>query len=153
MTEPSSIPEGFTTVTTYITCDNTEEVIAFYQRAFGAEEVMRLPKPGGGVMYAEITIGSTLLMLGDCSEEWGGKSAKALGGSPVSFYIYVSDVAAAMQKAMDAGAQKRMEPEDMFWGDRIGSVLDPFGYEWTVAQKMRDVSPEEIEQAMKQMAA
>ena len=147
-----SIPEGFSTVTPYIVMDDAAAAIEFYKKVLGAEEKLSLPAPDGGVMYAEIQVGSSRLMMGNPCPEMDGKSAKSLGGSPVSFYVYVDDVEAAFKKAKDAGMSVSKGIEDMFWGDRMGTLKDPFDVEWTVAQHIRDVSPDELQEAMKNMA-
>ena len=148
----STIPKGFTTVTPYIVMDDTAAAIEFYKKALGAEEKLRLPTPDGGVMYAEIQVGNARVMMGNPSQEWGGKSAKSFGGSPVSFFVYVDDVEAVFSKAKDAGMSVCKDIEDMFWGDRMGTLRDPFNMDWTIAQHIRDVSPEEMQEAMKKMA-
>jgi len=148
----SSIPEGFTSVTPYVVMDNTASAIEFYKKALDAEEKMRLPTPDGNVMYAEIQVGNARMMMGNCCPEWGGKSAKGFGGSPVSFFVYVDDVEAAFSKAKNAGMSVKKEIEDMFWGDRMGTLTDPFDMGWTIAQHIRDVSPEEMQEAMKKMS-
>jgi PhnB protein len=148
----SSIPEGFTSVTPYVVMDDTEAAIEFYKKALGATENLRLPTPDGNVMYAEIQVGNARMMMGNPCPEWGGKSAKGLGGSPVSFFVYVEDAEAAFNKAKSAGMSVKKEIEDMFWGDRMGTLTDPFEVDWTIAQHIRDVSPEEMQEAMKNMS-
>ena len=147
----STIPEGFTSVTPYVVMDDPSAVIDFYKKALGAEEILRLPAPDGAVMYAEIKVGNARMMLGCPCPEWGGKSAKSLGGSPVSFYLYVEDIEAIFSKAKNAGMSVKKGIEDMFWGDRMGTLTDPFNVDWTIAQHVRDVSPEEMQEAMKNM--
>jgi PhnB protein len=147
----SSIPEGFTSVTPYVVMDDTAAAIEFYKKALGATEKMRLPTPDGNVMYAEIQVGNARMMMGHPCPEWGGKSAKSFGGSPVSFFVYVEDVEAAFKKAKDAGMSVKKEIQDMFWGDRMGTLTDPFDVDWTISQHIRDVSPEEMQEAMKNM--
>ncbi len=147
----STIPEGFTSVTPYVVMDDAGAAIEFYKKALGATEKMRFPTPDGGVMYAEIQVGNSRIMMGNPSPDCGGKSAKSLGGSPVSFYLYVEDIEAAFSKAKDAGMLVKKGIEDMFWGDRMGTLTDPFNVEWTIAQHIRDVSPEEMQEAMKNM--
>ena len=147
----STIPEGFTSVTPYVVMDDAGAAIEFYKKALGATEKMRFPTPDGGVMYAEIQVGNSRMMMGSPCPEWGGKSAKSLGGSPVSFYLYVEDIEAAFNKAKDAGMSVKKGIEDMFWGDRMGTLTDPFNVDWTIAQHVRDVSPEEMQEAMKNM--
>jgi PhnB protein len=101
------------------------------------------------VMHAEILIGDSIFMMGEECEQMPGKSAESLGGSPVSFYIYLDNVDEAFKKATQAGAQTKMAVDDMFWGDRVGSVQDPFGYSWSLATRVKDLSPKDIEKAAK----
>jgi len=147
----SSIPEGFSSVTPYIVMDDVSAAIDFYKKALGAEEKMRFPTPDGNVMYAEIQVGNARVMMGSSCSNNDGKSAKNYGGSPVSFYVYVDDVNTAFNKAKNAGMSVKKEVEDMFWGDRMGTLTDPFDMEWTIAQHIRDVSPEEMQEALKKM--
>lgn len=149
----TTIPDGFSSITPYITFDDTNEAIAHYIKALGAQEIMRIPGPDGSVMHAEIQIGNARMMMGNTCPEKDNRSARTFGGSPVSFYIYVEDVAAAFEKAKQAGMTERMPLEDMFWGDRIGKLCDPFDVEWTLAQHVRDISPDEIEEAVKKLVA
>ena len=138
------VPEGFRSVTPHITVKDAGAAIDFYKKAFGAEEIMRVPGPGGrGVMHAEIRIGDSVIMLND---EFPGPCAKAptsLNGTTLAIHLYVSDADAAYKKAVDAGAAATMPLQDMFWGDRYGSVTDPFGHLWSIATHVEDVSPEE----------
>ena len=143
----SRIPDGYTSLTPFIVFDDTEAAIEFYKKAFDAKTIMSMPASDGKIMYAELQIGSAKLMVGVPSSENGGeqtKSAKALGGSPVSFYVYVENVQEAFDKAKNAGMTEKKAIEDMFWGDRMGTLTDPFGHDWTIAEHVRDVSPEEI---------
>ncbi len=154
----NKIPEGYTSLTPFIVFDDTITAIDFYKKALNAEVNMSIPAPDGTVMYAELQIGSAKLMIGApcCPTEEGEgektKSAKTLGGSPVSFYVYVEDVQTAFDQANIAGMTEKKGIEDMFWGDRMGTLTDPFGIEWTIAEHVRDVSPAEIEEAMQKMA-
>lgn len=149
----TTLPDGFSSVTPYITFDDTNEAIAHYIKALGAQEIMRIPGPGGSVMHAEIQVGNARIMMGNTCPGRDNRSAKTYGGSPVSFYVYVEDIDAAFDKAKEAGMTEKMPIEDMFWGDRIGKLSDPFNVEWTLAQHVRDVSPEEIEEAVKKLVA
>jgi uncharacterized glyoxalase superfamily protein PhnB len=140
-----AIPEGFRSVTPMFIVKDARRAIDFYKQAFGAEELLVMPGPGGkGVMHAEIRIGDSILMLGEEHPEQPCKSAETAGGSPVSFYIYRENVDAAFKTAIKAGAKALMEVEEMFWGDRMGTVQDPFGYSWSLATHTRDLTPEEI---------
>jgi PhnB protein len=138
------IPEGYYTLTPYLAIKNAAEAINFYKKAFGAEEITRMPGPDGKtVMHAELQIGSSRLML---SEECPGmaSSPKTLGGTPVTVHMYVPDVNATFDRAIQAGATAVMPPQDMFWGDRFGKVTDPYGHAWSIAQHVEDVAPEEM---------
>jgi len=152
----NKIPEGYTSLTPFIVFDDTTAAIDFYKKALNAEVNMSMPAPDGTIMYAELQIGSAKLMIGApcCPTEEGekSKSAKTLGGSPVSFYVYVEDVQTAFDQANIAGMTEKKGIEDMFWGDRMGTLTDPFGIEWTIAEHVRDVSPAEMEKAMQKMA-
>ena len=148
------IPEGYTNVTPSITLRDTAKAIEFYKRAFGAEERGIMRGPDGKVMHAEIKIGNAIIMMND--EVMGSRSAETQGGSPISFYLYFENADTAYQRAVSAGAKGDMAPIDMFWGDRMGHVIDPFGLRWNVASHVKDVTPEEMkkgqEEFMKQMA-
>jgi uncharacterized glyoxalase superfamily protein PhnB len=139
-----AIPDGYHTITPSITIKDAAQALTFYQKAFGAEEVMRMPGPGGKIMHAEIKIGDSRVMITDEMPEMRTKSPKALGGSPVSFYVYFGDVDAAWKRAVGAGAKVTMPLENMFWGDRTGALEDPYGHVWVLAQHLKDPSPAEM---------
>ncbi len=139
-----AIPEGYHTITPSIVVREAAKAIDFYKRAFGAEEKMRMPGPGGMIMHAELEIGDSAIMLTDEMPQMDSKSPKAYGGSPVGFYVYVQDVNAAWQRAVDAGAKPVMPLADMFWGDRMGRLEDPFGHSWSLAQHIKDLTPDEM---------
>ncbi len=142
-----AIPEGFHTVTPMFMFKDARKAIAFYQRAFGAQELFTMPGPDGkGVMHAELRIGDSIIMMGDEHPQEPCKSAETMGGSPISFYVYVENVDAAFPQAVEAGAETRMPVEDMFWGDRTGTVQDPFGYSWMLATHVRDLTPQQMEE-------
>jgi PhnB protein len=142
------IPEGFTSVTPYIVFKDCRKAIDFYKAAFGAQERFAMPGPDGkGVMHAELLIGNSIVMMGEEHPDMACKSAENLGGSPVSFYVYVENVDQAFRRALEAGAKSQMAVEDMFWGDRTGTVQDTFGYNWTLATHIKDLSPQEMQQA------
>jgi PhnB protein len=143
------IPEGYHTITPSLTMPDCAGAIDFYKEAFGAEERMRAPGPGGSVWHAEIQIGDSVVMLNDEFPEQGAHGPQALGGSPVGMWVYVEDVDAAFEKAVAAGAEVSMPPADMFWGDRMGALVDPFGHKWTLASHVEDVSPEEMKDRQK----
>ena len=146
------IPAGMHTVTPHLVCGGAADAIAFYREAFGAVELSRLPGPGGRLMHASIRIGDCVVMLTDEAPEWGSLGAKALGGTPVVLHLYVADADAAFARALAAGATARMPVADMFWGDRYGQVDDPFGHRWAIATHVRDLSAEQIQEAMREMA-
>lgn len=145
----SPIPEGYHTITPSLTIRDCAKAIEFYQEAFGAEERMRAPGPDGSVWHAEIQIGDSVVMLNDEFPEQGAHGPQALGGSPVGMWVYVEDVDQAFERAVDAGAEVSMPPADMFWGDRMGALVDPFGHKWTLATHVEDVSPEEMKERQK----
>jgi uncharacterized glyoxalase superfamily protein PhnB len=125
---------------------DARKAIEFYKRAFGAEELFALPGPDGkGVMHAEVRIGDSIIMMGEENPQEPCKSAETMGGSPVSFYIYVENADTAFRRALEAGAQSRMPVEEMFWGDRAGTVQDPFGYSWMLATHIKDLTMQEIQ--------
>lgn len=142
-----AIPKEFHSVTPIFMFKDARRAIEFYKKAFGALELFVLPGPDDkGVMHAEVRIGNSVIMMGEETPHHPCKSAETLGGSPVSFYIYIEDVDAAFRVAVDAGAKIRMPLQDMFWGDRAGTVQDPFGYSWTLATHIKDLTPKEIRQ-------
>lgn len=145
----SPIPEGFHSITPHLVCENAAEALAFYQRAFGAQEVGRMDGPGGKIMHAELRIGDSMLMLADAFPEYGSRGPRALQGTPVTIHMYVEDADAVWQRAIDAGATVEMPLEDAFWGDRYGQVIDPFGHRWSIATHQRDMTPQQIEEAMR----
>lgn len=148
------LPAEFHSVTPMLVLKDARKAVEFYKRALGAEELMIMPGADGkGVMHAEIRIGDSIIMLGEECPGAPRKSAETLGGSPVSFYIYVEDVDAAFKVAVDAGAEVEMAVQEMFWGDRMGSVRDPFGYSWGLATHTRDLTPEEIRKGTEEAAA
>jgi PhnB protein len=143
------IPEGMHSLTPHLVCAGAADAIAFYTRAFGAVEQSRMPGPGGSLMHAQVRIGDSTLMLVDENKQWGALSPKSLGGTPVTIHLYVPDADAVFRQAIAAGATAKMEPADMFWGDRYGMLIDPFGHQWSIATHMRDLTGEEIEAGMK----
>ncbi len=140
-----AIPPGYHTLTPGFCVRGAVEAIDFYRRAFGAKERMRLMKPDGRTLaHAELAIGDSRFMLGEEDAATGAQSAQTLGGTPVDFYLYVSNVDAAVERALGVGAKAFMPVSDMFWGDRIGGVLDPYGQKWTLATHKEDVPPREM---------
>lgn len=140
----AAIPEGVHTVTPSIIVKDADAAIAWYKKALGAEEVMVLRSPSGGVMHAEIRIGNSLIMLGG---EWPDQGMKAPmpGHCSSGLHVYVADVDKAFQRAVDAGATVIFPPANMFWGDRYGKIIDPSGHQWGLATHVEDVSPEECQ--------
>lgn len=137
-----AIPKGYHTLTPGFVVRGAAQAIDFYKRAFGAKERMRLMKPDGTIVaHAELEIGDSLFMLGEEDAAMGGRSAQTLGGTPFNLYLYVTGVEAAVARALAAGAKPLMPVTDMFWGDRIGSVEDPYGQKWTLATHTEDVAP------------
>jgi PhnB protein len=145
-----AVPEGHHTVTPQLTMDNAARAIDWYKKALGAEEVARAAGPDGKIMHAEIRIGDSLIMLND--EMGGGKSPRACGGSPASLWVYVENCDALFNRAVAAGAKVPPGPmgqvADQFWGDRTGTLIDPEGYQWTIATRKEDLNSEEIRQRM-----
>lgn len=139
-----AIPDGYHTLTPNLVVRDAAEALNFYQKAFGAEELVRMPGAGGKIMHAEVKIGDSKLMLGEEMAEFGTKGPKSLGGTACSFYVYVHNVDAAWKRALDAGAKMVMPLDDMFWGDRTGRLEDPFGHHWVLAQHTKDVTPAEM---------
>lgn len=149
-----AIPEGYHSVTPYLVFKDARKAIEFYKRAFGAQERFAMPGPDGkGVMHAELQIGNSIIMMSEENSQQPCKSAETTGGSPVSFYLYLENVDEAFPIALEAGAEARMPVQEMFWGDRAGTVQDPFGYSWFLATHTRDLTMEEIRQGAQAMFA
>jgi len=146
------IPDGMHSLTPHLVCAGAAEAMAFYQNAFGAVELTRLPGAEGKLMHAAMRIGDSVFMLNDENPAWCAQGPKALKGTPVTLHLYVEDVDAAARRAVAAGAKVVMEVADMFWGDRYGVFEDPFGHRWSIASHIRNVSTEEMQQAMRAMA-
>jgi len=149
MSQPKPIPEGMHTVTPHLICEGAAGAIDFYVRAFDAAELARLPGPDGRLMHAMVRIGDSTVMLVDAFPEWGSPGPQALKGSPVVLHLYVPDVDATVAQAVAAGAKVTMPVSDMFWGDRYGQLVDPYGHRWSVATHVRDLTPEQIQEAMR----
>jgi uncharacterized glyoxalase superfamily protein PhnB len=146
-TKIKAIPDGFHSVTPSLSMKDSLKAIAFYEKAFGAKNPEVFPSPDGKhTMHATIRIGDSILMMGDEMPDMGCKSGESLGASPISLYVYVPDVDAVFEQAVAAGATAVMPVADMFWGDRCGSLKDPFGYEWTIATHTRDLTEREIQE-------
>ena len=138
------IPEGYGAVTPYLIVDGAARAIEFYKQAFGAEETFRMEAPGGRVGHAEIKIGDSHVMLADEHPEMGARGPRTIGGSPISLVLYVEDVDATVNRAVEAGAKLTRPVANQFYGDRTGGVEDPFGHAWYVATHVEDVSSEEM---------
>ena len=144
---PKPIPQGYHSVTPMFVFKDARKAIEFYKQALGAQEQYSMPGPDGkGVMHAEVRIGDSVVMMSDENPMNPCKSAKTLGGSPISFYLYVENVDEAFKTALAAGAEVRAPVEEMFWGDRVGTVQDPFGLNWSLATRVKDLTPEQIRQ-------
>ena len=148
MPQVKPIPDGMHTVTPHLICAGAADAIEFYKIAFNAVEAGRLPGPNGKLMHAMIRIGDSPVMLVDEMPEWGALGPKALKGSSVTIHLYVEEVDTVVARAVEAGAKITMPLQDMFWGDRYCQLEDPFGHRWSVATHIRDVKPEEMQQAM-----
>jgi PhnB protein len=153
MATVQAIPKGYHTITPNLVVPDGAKAIDFYKKAFGAEESVRMPGPGGGILHAELKIGDSVFMLGEEMPEAGAKSPKAYGGSSVSLYVYVDNVDSAWKRAVDAGAESKMPLADMFWGDRVGWLEDPYGHRWTLAQHVADPTPEEMKKGQEEFFA
>ena len=145
------VPDGMHTVTPHLVCAGAADAIEFYKKAFRAVEEARLPGPQGRLMHAMVRIEGSAVMLVDEMPEWGALGPKSLKGSPVTIHLYVADVDACVRRAVDAGAKITMPLADMFWGDRYCKLEDPFCHHWSVATHVRDVTAEEMREAMQKM--
>ncbi len=148
----SPVPPGYHSVTPYLIVSDGKQAIEFYKRAFGATEVLRLQSPDGKIGHAEVKIGDCHVMLADEFPEMGAKSPQTIGGTPVGFCIYLANVDAAFDKAIAAGGKVERPVQDQFYGDRSGTLLDPFGHKWTLATHIEDVPQEEVERRFAAMA-
>ena len=146
-TKIHAIPKGFSALTPYISVKNAIEAIAFYKRAFGATEIGRISMPDGSIAHAELEIGGSKLMIAEENVQWGNLSPQTLGGSPVSLCLYVEEVDAVFARAIAEGAKVtgEMEVTDQFYGDRAGSLTDPFGHKWSIMTHIEDVSFDEMQ--------
>lgn len=142
----SEVP-AMNTLTPHLCCANAAAAIDFYKAAFGASEIMRMPGPNGRLMHASLVIGNSILMLHDEMPEWGALGPKNRGGTAVTIHINSPDVDAAFARAVDAGATVKMPVADQFWGDRYGVLIDPFGHEWSIATRVKAMTPDEMVEA------
>lgn len=145
----ASIPAGYHSVTPYLVVKGAADAIEFYRKAFGATELLRMPLPGGKIAHAEVKIGDSPVMLADESD--GFHAPQPGAGSPVSLMVYVDDVDRVFAQALAAGAKEMRPVADQFYGDRLGTLLDPFGHVWSIATHVEDVAPDEIERRFAKM--
>lgn len=142
------IPDGMPTIIPHLIVRGADKALDFYAKAFGAKEIGRMPMPGPDgstrIGHAEMRVGDSVLFFADEFPEWQSLSPQSIGGTPVTIHLYVEDVDAVYQRALDAGATAKMPPMNMFWGDRYGKVVDPFGHEWSLATHIEDVPMEEL---------
>jgi PhnB protein len=152
-TKPDPIPGTYRRVTPALVVDGGVKALEFYAEVFGATERMRIPGPGDTIAHAEIGIGDSVVMVDDASPEMGTKAPPAGGleGSPTSLYVYVEDVDATVERAAGLGATVVRAPQDQFYGDRNGYIIDPFGHGWTVASHVEDVAPDEMMRRVAEM--
>jgi PhnB protein len=148
------VPEGYHTLTPYLSVKGASDAIAFYKKAFGATELVRMPMPDGRVGHAELQVGDSRFMLADEMPEMGDattKSPRSLGGATAGLSLYVPDVDALFKRALDAGAKERRPLTNQFYGDRMGVVEDPFGHLWMLATHIEDVTPDEMKRRMAEL--
>ena len=145
------VPTGYHTITPYITVRGGARAIEFYKRAFGAVEIMRFAAPDGSIAHAEIEVSGSRVMLGDEMPEWGNRGPETLGGASGGLCVFVPNVDEAFERAVAAGAKVFKPVADQFYGDRSGTVIDPFGHVWTLATHIEDVSIEEMQRRMAEL--
>ena len=151
MANVNPIPEDYPRVSPYLSVQGAAAAIDFYTEVLGAEERVRMPGPNDTVGHAELHFGDSVIMLSDENPEYGNVSPKTIGGSPVVLSVYVEDVDAVFEKALEKGATVISKVEDQFYGDRSGQFEDPFGHKWNVSSHIEDVTPEQMEERMKDM--
>ncbi len=151
MKKTNWLPEGYRQLTPYLVIDGAEKAITFYKTVFDAKENMRMNGPEGKIGHAELLIGDSRIMLADQSPTMGAWAPTHYKGSPISIHLYVSDADQVVKKALENGATLDRPIEDKFYGDRSGSIKDPFGYIWHVSTHTEDLTPEEIDQRLKAM--
>jgi len=147
------IPQGYHSVTPYLSVNDAARALDFYKRAFGAQEIMRMDAPGGKIGHAEIKIGDSIVMVADEMPGGGCKAPQSLGGTTAGVFLYVENVDTAFNQAVSAGAKVEQPVTDMFWGDRYGRLTDPFGHSWSMATHKEDVAPAEMARRMKDAMA
>ena len=145
MSEVKPIPDGYSTVTPTLTVREAAQAIEFYKKAFDAQEIFRFPSPDGKtIMHAEIKIGNSIIMINDEFPQMNCRSPQSIGGTGSSIFLYVNDADATFNKAVSVGAKSLVPLMDAFWGDRFGSIQDPYGHVWSIATHKKDMTPEEI---------
>ena len=142
------IPDGYSSVTPYLIVTGAANALDYYKMAFDAQEIMRMPGPGGKIVHAEIQIGSSRIMLADESPEMGHKSPQTLGGSGTGLMLYVPDVDDTFQRAVSGGGKVVRAVQNQFYGDRSGTLTDPFGHSWTIATHVEDVAEDDMKRRM-----
>jgi len=147
------IPDGYHTLTPFLTVRDAARAIAFYKQAFGAQERGVMKSPDGKIMHAELMIGDSIIMLSDEFPEFGALSPESTGGAGMGLHIYIDGVDAAFDRAVKAGAQVEMPVMDQFWGDRYGKLKDPFGHKWSIATHTKEMSSDEMKRAMDEAMA
>jgi PhnB protein len=147
------IPEGFHSVTPYLIVRGAGGAIEFYKKVLNATELYRMPMPNGKIGHAEIRIGDSRLMLADEAPEVNARAPQSIGGTPVGLCVYVEDCDAVFNRAVSAGAKVERPLADQFYGDRSGTVVDPYGHKWTIATHKEDLTPEEIKERMAKLPA
>ncbi len=147
------IPEGFHTTTPSLVVSNSKEAIEFYKKAFDAREIYQMPTPDGKTMHAMIQIGDSFVMMSDEFPQMGARSPISIGGTSTTIHLYVEDADKTYNQAIDAGAKPTMPMMDAFWGDRYGSLIDPYGHSWGIATHQKDMSPEEMRKAAEEFMA
>ena len=152
MVKEPYIPKGYHNITPSLSFQGTEEAIAWYKNIFGAKEKMRMDGPDKKVMHAELAIGDSIIFLAEEDPQYKNKSAKSVNGNSIKLYVYLEDVDGTIKRAVQNGATLTMPAEDMFYGDRVGSIDDPFGYSWTLSTHIKDVSEKEMKSKMAEMA-
>ena len=155
MAKVKPIPDGYHTVTPYLVLDDCAAAIDFYKKAFGAEELFRMPGPDGKIGHAEIRIGDSPVMMSDemsmPGQECVNKAPRSAGVATAGLFLYVTDVDSAFERAVKAGCTVRAPLMDMFWGDRYGKLVDPFGHHWSMSTKKEELTPEQIQQRFEEM--
>ena len=145
------IPDGYHTITPYLIVKDPAKALAFYQKAFGAKEILRMSDHNGGIMHAEFQVGDSKVMMAGEYPDMGALSPQSIGGTPVSLCLYVDNVDKMFQQALDAGATQKRPVQDQFYGDRSGTLEDPFGHTWTIATHIEDLTQEQVEQRVAEM--